>query len=58
MLIYIILYHIINNIGIKLSRELSKMKSLSKYLGEEVFPGKHVQSDEDIKQYIRSVSQL
>lgn len=40
--------------GIKLGRKLGKSPAWAEYLGEEVFPGPHVQSDADIDAYIRS----
>jgi hypothetical protein len=41
--------------GLKLSRKLANSESFSKYKGEEVFPGKHVQSDAELDAYIRDV---
>lgn len=42
--------------GIKLSRKLAKTKAFADYIGEEIYPGEHVQSDEQLDDYIRSVS--
>lgn len=42
--------------GLKLSRKLANSESFSKYKGEEIFPGKHVQSDAELDAYIRDVS--
>lgn len=41
--------------GLKLSRKLANSESFSKYKGEEIFPGKHVQSDAELDAYIRDV---
>ena len=41
--------------GIKLSRKLAHSESFNKYKGEEIFPGKNVQSDEELDAYIRDV---
>jgi choline dehydrogenase-like flavoprotein len=40
--------------GIKLSRMLGHRPEWADYLGSEVYPGDHVQSDEDIDEYIKS----
>jgi choline dehydrogenase-like flavoprotein len=40
--------------GIKLARKLCNRPEWGEYLGEEVFPGTHVQRDEDIDEYIRN----
>lgn len=42
--------------GLKLSRKLANSESFRKYKGEEIFPGKHVQSDAELDAYIRDVS--
>lgn len=42
--------------GIKLSRKLAHTQAFDKLRGEEIFPGKHLQSDEEIESYIRNVS--
>jgi choline dehydrogenase-like flavoprotein len=39
--------------GIKLSRMLGRRQEWAEYLGEEVFPGRHVQTDDQINEYIR-----
>jgi choline dehydrogenase-like flavoprotein len=39
--------------GIKLSRNIGKSEAFDKYRGEEIYPGAHVQNDEDIDSYIR-----
>lgn len=44
--------------GIKLSRKLAKMEAFAPYIADEVFPGKDIQTDEQIDNYIRSVSHL
>ena len=44
--------------GLKLSRKIAKTSALSKYIGKEVFPGEHIQSDADLDNYIREVSTL
>lgn len=41
--------------GLKLSRKLANSESFNKYKGEEVFPGKHIQSDDELDAYIRDV---
>ncbi|TIA93351.1 hypothetical protein E3P99_00128 [Wallemia hederae] len=41
--------------GIKIAREIAKQEPFSKWLKEEVAPGPHVQSDEDIGKYGRAV---
>ena len=40
--------------GIKLGRKLGEQSGWSEYKGEEVFPGKHVQTDDEIDEYIRN----
>lgn len=40
--------------GIKLSRKLAKTKAFEQYIGEEVYPGADVQTDEQIDNYIKS----
>lgn len=40
--------------GIKLGRILGNRPEWSEYLGEEVFPGPYVQTDEEIDEYIKS----
>ena len=40
--------------GIKLARTLCNRPEWGEYLGQEVFPGAHVQSDEEIDEYIRN----
>lgn len=40
--------------GIKLGRKLGQHNSWAGYKGEEVYPGKHVQSDDEIDDYIRN----
>jgi choline dehydrogenase-like flavoprotein len=40
--------------GVKLGRKLGKRPEWSEYLGEEVFPGAAVQSDEQIDDYIKN----
>lgn len=40
--------------GIKLSRELGKRAEWGDLLGEEIFPGKDVQTDDEIDEYIKS----
>lgn len=40
--------------GIKLSRKLSNSPALVPFKAEEIYPGKHIQSDEDIDNYIRN----
>ena len=42
--------------GIKLSRKLVKMAAFQKYIGPEIYPGENVQSDDDLKEYIRQVA--
>lgn len=42
--------------GLKLSRKIAKTSSFAKYIGKEVFPGEHVQSDAELDHYIREVS--
>jgi hypothetical protein len=42
--------------GIKLSRRLASSESFAKYKGEEVFPGNHIQTDDELDLYIRNVS--
>jgi choline dehydrogenase-like flavoprotein len=42
--------------GLKLSRKLANSESFAKYKGEEIFPGKHVQNDDELDAYIRDVS--
>lgn len=39
--------------GIKIARMLGNRPEWAEYLGQEVFPGPHVQSDEQIDEYIR-----
>ncbi|MGF1731316.1 GMC family oxidoreductase [Photobacterium kasasachensis] len=39
--------------GIKLSREILKQPAFDHYRGEEVFPGKEVQTDEELEAFIR-----
>lgn len=39
--------------GIKLTRKLGRSSKWNEYLGEEVFPGPEVNSDEEIEDYIR-----
>ncbi|TIA84161.1 hypothetical protein E3P92_00169 [Wallemia ichthyophaga] len=41
--------------GIKIAREIAKQEPFAKWLKEEVAPGSHVQSDEDIGKYGRAV---
>lgn len=41
--------------GLKLSRKLANSESFNKYKGEEIFPGKNVQSDDELDAYIRNV---
>jgi choline dehydrogenase-like flavoprotein len=43
--------------GIKLSRKLAHSESFAKYKGDEIFPGKHIQTDDQLDAYIRDVSQ-
>lgn len=40
--------------GIKLSRKLGRSEKWGEYLGEEVFPGPDVQTDDEIDEYIRN----
>ncbi|KAJ1403317.1 GMC oxidoreductase-domain-containing protein, partial [Ochromonadaceae sp. CCMP2298] len=40
--------------GVKLSRKLAQTDAFRQYIGEEVYPGKDVQSDAQIDEYIRS----
>jgi len=40
--------------GIKLNRRLGGTSEWGEYLGKEVFPGTHVQTDEQIDEYIRN----
>jgi len=40
--------------GIKLSRKLGNREEWKEFLGKEVFPGNHVQNDEQIDDYIRN----
>jgi choline dehydrogenase-like flavoprotein len=40
--------------GVKLSRTLGHRPEWSEYLGQEVYPGNHVQSDEEIDEYIKN----
>lgn len=40
--------------GIKISRQLGNRPEWGEYLGEEVFPGKEVQTDEEIDEYIKN----
>jgi choline dehydrogenase-like flavoprotein len=42
--------------GIKLSRKLAHSESFAKYRGDEIFPGEHVQTDDQLDAYIRDVS--
>ena len=39
--------------GVKLSREILKQPAFDHYRGEEVFPGKEVQTDEELEAFIR-----
>jgi len=41
--------------GLKLSRKLASTPAFDKFRGEEVFPGKAVQTNEEIEEYIRKV---
>ena len=41
--------------GLKLSRKLASAPAFDKYRGEEVFPGKAVQTNEELEEYIRKV---
>ena len=41
--------------GIRKARTLAISDSFVKYTGEEIFPGAHVQSDEELDDYIRNV---
>lgn len=41
--------------GIRRARALAISDSFVKYTGEEIFPGAHVQSDEELDEYIRNV---
>lgn len=40
--------------GIKISRQLGNRPEWGDYLGEEVYPGTHVQTDEQIDEYIKN----
>jgi choline dehydrogenase-like flavoprotein len=40
--------------GIKLSRKLANSESFAKYKGAEVFPGSHIQTDDELDLYIRN----
>jgi len=40
--------------GLKLGRKLAHQQAFSKYIGEEVFPGREVQSDAELDNYIKS----
>lgn len=40
--------------GIKLSRKLAEAPALSQYKAEEVYPGKHINTDSEIDNYIRN----
>lgn len=40
--------------GLKLGRKLAHQQAFSKYIGEEVFPGREVQSDADLDNFIKS----
>ena len=40
--------------GIKLGRKLGEHEGWGGYKGEEVFPGKHVQTDEEIDEYVKN----
>ena len=40
--------------GIKLGRKLGRSSEWGEYLGEEVFPGSAVQTDEEIDEYIKN----
>jgi len=42
--------------GIKLAREIAKTEPFSEYIGEEIFPGAHVTSDEEISYLARKAS--
>ncbi len=44
--------------GLRLSRKIAQASPLAKYLGEEVYPGSQVQSDEEFNEYIKSVCTL
>ena len=39
--------------GLKLSRELTEQPSLKVFAGDEIFPGAHIQSDEEIEHWLR-----
>ena len=41
--------------GLRLSRKLANSESFNKYKGDEIFPGKNVQSDDELDAYIRNV---
>ena len=41
--------------GLKLSRKIANSESFNKYKGDEIFPGKNVQSDDELDAYIRNV---
>jgi len=43
--------------GVKLSRHLAQQVSLSKFRGDELHPGAHVQSDKEIAEFIRAEAQ-
>jgi len=40
--------------GIKLSRTMGESEAFSKYRAEEIFPGPHIQTDDQIDDYIRN----
>ena len=42
--------------GIKLARRLARSDAFAKFTGEEIFPGIECQSDSDLDDYIRNVS--
>ena len=39
--------------GVKMSREIINQSAFDEYRGEEINPGQHIQSDQDIEDYIR-----
>ena len=43
--------------GVKMSREIINQSAFDEYRGEEINPGKHIQSDQDIEDYIRGYAE-
>jgi len=43
--------------GLKLSRQIAHARALSKYRGRELFPGEDVQTDDELRGYVRRVAE-